>query len=738
MADKILKQIQTTCPFPILIYKTHIRFNEVRKPTGIAFIILKIIQGEQADALISEVLLKFGIPSDIHYLFGREIAHLIKTDILSSVQNTKYFRDPWYFAEIKVGDVKMTEKGEKMFRDGFVPLDNEKEKVKEICFSPVTRKFEMLGHASYPDIANSFLGENFMDRVEVDISGMEDYISANTAKVGLRAEERVVSVKPEDPQYKNKRQEGNAVIYIYPTEAEITFNSTDERAFFDKYYDSALLTKGMLQKNKYKFADKSERMIDVPEADISAVCDAVNLYIPSEFASQASQQCKVFLHKGKIPFKRSDNAVCAENNLSQELLDIIDPNAEFALLNDDGCRYFCAVNAAIPCKNFGDTLHLQLLTESKANESAFKKIVEKLYLAYENAPFDGTAAKVVQFAVNSLKSSDYFASFIGAQLKQISSADDKIAKLLSLHTVFKAHSEWSTHFKNAATGLFDESVLSVKLDNVIYKNTVLAPLVSALNMPREDYVRKFSEQLRKSESTEIVYEALESAGFSPMEILGVANLVEPFINAVLQNRPISSETELAAGFKTVSVNLWKLNGMLGIENSYDYTLREDFDTDEFFNVYSTMRNALKAIDAYSVFAVKECNELKRYLAIYEPVHELLAMERTSSSHPEKITKKFIDEYISRGKYKEAICDLLVKLQYDLREILHLEGKAQANELIDTALKKKIIEKDQADALHKLRICRNGLQHPERTQTPFDRTVIESWKEAVFAVKEEKK
>ena len=37
----------------------------------------------------------------------------------------------------------------------------------------------------------------------------------------------------------------------------------------------------------------------------------------------------------------------------------------------------------------------------------------------------------------------------------------------------------------------------------------------------------------------------------------------------------------------------------------------------------------------------------------------------------------------------------------------------ANELIDEAERQGIIKRDEASRLHKLRMCRNGLQHPEK-------------------------
>ena len=46
MEEKIIKQFKTSVPFPLLIYKTNITYNEVRKASGIAYILLDLMQKE--------------------------------------------------------------------------------------------------------------------------------------------------------------------------------------------------------------------------------------------------------------------------------------------------------------------------------------------------------------------------------------------------------------------------------------------------------------------------------------------------------------------------------------------------------------------------------------------------------------------------------------------------------------------------------------------------------------------
>ena len=82
--------------------------------------------------------------------------------------------------------------------------------------------------------------------------------------------------------------------------------------------------------------------------------------------------------------------------------------------------------------------------------------------------------------------------------------------------------------------------------------------------------------------------------------------------------------------------------------------------------------------------------------------------------------------------------MLLKLQYDLRKTLKANNAAPANDLIDMAKKQGLINGKQADALHKLRMCRNAFQHPEIKQLPFDNETVVDWKNIVFSIEGDKK
>ena len=736
MEEKVIKQIKTSCPFPLLLYKTSVKYNEVRKASGIAYILLDLIQKTATSSeKMGEVLLKFGIPKELHYIFGKEIANLIGTEILQSVYPATHFLNPNYFSEIMVKDISLTAKGRKMFTEGAIPTGAEKTKTKDIYFSPVTRKFDVESKVAYMPLAACYLGEEFLDNVDIDISGLEDYINANTTKIGLKAEERMVSFETEEPKKLHVRKEDGMTIVIRPSGVEFSFGTSDETAFFYKYYSSALMTEGLLMKNNYKFVNALKEIVSVPTVSITELDKAVNVHLPSDVQKQATRPCKVFVNKGRLGAERNDNVIKLDNDLSKILLDRIDGNAEFALVDNSAIHYYNALNVSMPCDKFGDTFEMQLLVESIASAEQYAEMVKAIFEVVKNKPFDAESGRTVLFVVDGLKDSNLFSEYVEAKLSALKTTDDKIELLMKMHAIFNKNAEWQAHFESFAVELFEASVEEIRLDNMIYKTTVLTPIKEALGMAEIDYITKFTKHIVKDEDSDLVYQALETAGFETNVILGVVNVIERYMQSVVIGQNILSETSLASKFQNVKINLWKLNDMLGIESVSDYTLKDDYNVDDFFNAYSTLQTSYKSIEKYKQYAAKEYAQVKQFMDIYEPIHDILSIERTASSHPDRITKKYINDYLAHGKYKEAICDLVVKLQYDLRELLSMGDEASAHDLIEEARSQRIIDGKQASNLHKLRMCRNGFQHPERTQIPFDKATIELWCEDVFSLKE---
>ena len=727
MELKPIKKIKTSCPFPMLEYKVDVLYNEVRKASGIAYILLELIQkSAMGNEKIAEVLKRFGIPSDLHYMFAKELSSLVANGILDTRINSSYIDNIKYFEQMTLDLFELTAKGRKMFAEGAIPTGQEKAKTTPVFYSPVTRKFELVCTQSYAPLETSFLGEDFLDKVKYDVSGMEEYLKFVQTKVGLKAEEMIIKITYQEPKKLAAKAEENLTITIDADGMDFGFATSDEKAFFESYYSSALMSAGMLMKDKYKFD------ISVPTVDFESL-KVDNLYIPSDAGKQAARPCKLFVGRGVHGYSRTDNVLKYENG---GYLDILDEKAEFALLDNAGCKYYLPLNIRIPCKTFGDVFEIQLLVETVASEEQFRRVLQAIYLDCFERGCSAESIQTLAYIATVLGDAELLNKYTLKKLSELGADEDRIDLLLRLNTTFSKCEGWNAYFAEIAKEIFERYIQTVELENIIFKNTVLTPLKKAMDMPESDYISALAEPLKAKESAELVYQALDSASFAESEILAVANVIDLYAIRVLERTPIDGATDLASKFALFSGNLWKLCDMLGVENPSDYTLKDDYNIDEFFNTFATYSKAQKEIEKYKAYAKDSYEQLKRFDSIFNPVQEVLSIERTASEHPEKITRKFIDEQISRGRYSVAISNLLIKAQYDLRVLLSADLTVQANELVDEAENQGIIERDEANRLHKLRMCRNGLQHPEKRQIPFDKATLEEWRDTVFSLKGE--
>ena len=727
MELKPIKEIKTSCPFPMLEYKVDVLYNEVRKASGIAYIILELIQkSAMSSEKIAEVLKRFGIPSDMLYIFAKELSSLVANGIVESKYNASYIDRMQYFEEVTLDIFSLTEKGVKMFKEGAIPTGQEKAKTTPVFYSPVTRKFELVCTQSYAPLDTSFLGEDFLDKVKYDVSGMEEYLKFVQTKVGLKAEEMIIKITYQEPKKLAAKAEENLTITIDSDGMDFSFATSDEKAFFESYYSSALMSAGMLMKDKYKFD------ISVPTVNFDSL-KVDNLYIPSDSGKQAASPCELFIGRGVHGYSRTDNVLKYENG---GYLDILDEKAEFALLDNAGCKYYLPLNVRIPCKTFGDVFEIQLLVETVASEDQFKNVLQAIYLDCFERGCSAESIQTLAYVETVLGDAELLNKYTLKKFSELGADEDRIDLLLRLNTTFSKCEGWNTYFAEIAKDIFNRYVQTVELESIIFKNTVLTPLRKAMDMPEAEYISALAEPLKAKESAELVYQALDSASFAESAILAIVNVIDLYATRVLERTPIDGATELASKFALFSGNLWKLCDMLGVENPSDYTLKDDYNIDEFFNTYATYSKAQKDVEKYKAYAKVSFEQLHRFDAIFNPVQEILSVERTASEHPERITKKFIDEQISRGRYSVAISNLLIKAQYDLRVLLSADLTVQANELIDEAENQGVIKRDEANRLHKLRMCRNGLQHPEKRQIPFDKATLEEWRDTVFSLKGE--
>ena len=114
-------KFETSFPFPIVKVTTLIHHTEVSKPTGVSYIILVLInESANKKEKLSNLLIQFGVPVDLHGIFADEIYKLIHE--LEIIKCKPYEYNRTHFSEYLVGNFVFTEKGKKVFRDELIQI----------------------------------------------------------------------------------------------------------------------------------------------------------------------------------------------------------------------------------------------------------------------------------------------------------------------------------------------------------------------------------------------------------------------------------------------------------------------------------------------------------------------------------------------------------------------------------------------------------------------------------------
>ena len=76
-------KIETSIQFPFLKMNELVTYSEVKKPSGVAYILLVLIsESKNKSDRLANVLENFGIPKSLHYIFADNIQTLMDQEIL--------------------------------------------------------------------------------------------------------------------------------------------------------------------------------------------------------------------------------------------------------------------------------------------------------------------------------------------------------------------------------------------------------------------------------------------------------------------------------------------------------------------------------------------------------------------------------------------------------------------------------------------------------------------------------
>ena len=135
---------------------------------------------------------------------------------------------------------------------------------------------------------------------------------------------------------------------------------------------------------------------------------------------------------------------------------------------------------------------------------------------------------------------------------------------------------------------------------------------------------------------------------------------------------------------------------------------------------------MKKIEKYKNFAREYYKRLALFQERFIEIKEVVTIEKEATKNPKNINMNYIEQMLKKSRYKDSICDLHVRLQYELNRLYNTENMSIFNLLSESNIS-NFLDDQEIDQMHALRKCRNGFQHPkDKRDIQYSEKTIREW------------
>lgn len=720
MESKALFEVSTAWPFPILQYTTNTSYVEVRKASGLAYILLQLISSsdDNSEKLVS-TLKSLGVPSDIHYIFAGELAYMINYGIIQMKSGREFGSE--LIDMYQVSDLEITELGKKLFKEGTIPTGNDQVKKLNVYYDVSKKDTQVRSDYKLFRIENSTLDEACVGDTILNDDDVEMFISENMNKYAFRKGERISGYTHEKHEILVYKLDDAVSIKISQDGAVIQAKDRDRDEFIHKFYSVDTITRIMDAKKKYHFPEFI--LNNIKEYDFDALPGKAKIYMPSQIGNITNIKSALALNKNcdirgaECSLDRDNSAELMEKCGIDGIACYFDNGKLFAIvpgrfgIRVEGYTEKCALNLII-LQQVSDDIQTQLMREIFLNCIETDTPLEKI--------------EIIRNLTRVSKCKDYLEQYSNYLLRDIESLTDKINLFIKINEKFLKEEYWKDYARTVSESLFETLCSSISVDSFVAQNILGKKLNEIIGMNDLMYISKLSKKLIEDEDDVIAFEALEGAGFSIDTVLSVVNVFKEYCKQVIDGVYVSGNSKLSGQFTLLGQVLSELRDLTGIDNPYEDSAELDFNHDRFYQVMTTFTDSIKKIEKYKAFALDEYKYLLFLQERFVEIKEVVTIEKEATKNPKNINKAYIDQLLKKSRYKDAICDLHVRLQYELNRLFEVKDMPAFELLSDDKMLDYLAE-EEINRLHALRKCRNGFQHPkEKRDVQYSEQIIREW------------
>lgn len=716
-------KLETSFQFPFFKFNELVSYTEVKKPTGLAYMILVLLsESKDKNLLIFQVLNNFNVPSSLHYIFADTILDLINQGILDTSDGEAFIK--LNFSKYRIKDIVFTEKGKKIFKEEAIPTGTIKEAKIPVFYNVALNELSYrIDDLEPKPLMDSAITEEWINGFSLNKS-IEDYLNltkgtkipifenGKKVKDELIKKEEVIT-KVEDLSKENWTGKYDCQIELDNACVTFSFDDPVLQKFFDKLYTIEMINKAISYKTKFNFDSAYANNLKL--TDYLDQLDSV--IIPKDLKNILNKKYELVITKGNYKSQDKNLSIVANKELTS-----YSSNCEFITIDRSGesFSYIPGIFA------FNDSekgiINIPLVIKEKVPQSQIQSIISS-YIEHNLKDFSLDNYSMV---IKLCDIADYFKiglDVLKGYLKD--SPEDNLVLLNSIKDTSLSTPEISNKFKEIVNLNYDAYFKLLGKNNLETFLKITSWIPKLLNLKEDETLKRMDQALiAGGVDTLSTYELLVKYNFNKE----LASLYFNPVPEALKKR--NSSDKSLNDLINFDSNLKSLKNITQIKDLKDYIFDEEkVDRNIFKNAYLTAKKLQNSIQIFKKNNEDLFNEYDNFMTIFGKINDDFNMQEEALKNPNKISEKLISDKIDRGDYQFVFANLATKLESILKTKFSLNGKL--SNMLSEARKNKLIERSVATDLHNFRENRNAYVHPEDRTTNFKAEDLRRWNSEIF-------
>ena len=721
-------KLKISIQFPFLKLNELVSYSEVKKPSGIAYMLLVLInESNDKKENLANVLSNFGVPKSLHYIYANTINELMNEDILTT-KSGGYF-DLNAFSSYPIGEFQFTTKGKKVFKDESIPTGKTKEAKIPVYYDIALKQLSLAMASSLEakPLMDSTITEEFMNNFKCE-KDTEDFVNKNkgvripiyengkVVKNELIKKEEIVT-KVEELGKENWTGKYNCTLALDGESLTFDFEDKVVQRFFDTNYTSEMVNKAISVKNKFKFRSAFAEGLNLSMFNGNEIASII---IPKELDDVLKQKGQMLITKGNYT---GNNYYVVEYKSG---LDKFNKSCEFIIV-DQTDNKFAYVPGIYNFKSELGVISIPLVLKLKVSNDRLKEVLNP-YVSNLNSYSEDNFRTLVK--VTSV-SKDYDLAYKILDGYVSKDAESNIVLLNEMKPTAMLNDNILSKYKKLVSVNYDEYLKIANEDNLETVLKITNSIPKFLNISTKSALDKIFEALGNVKNKVKVFETLAEKGFDKETLILYVNPVEE----VLSTKNANEKT--LVDLVNYDNCLITMKSLTKIEDYKNYSFNEeDINRVEFKKTYSTAKVLQNSISYFKPKNSILFNNYDGFMKLFGTINDDFNMLDSALGNPNNIKPELIEKKIVSGDYQFVFVNLSAKLEIILKKKYKLEGKL--SDMLSEARRTGAIEREIATDLHDFRENRNAYIHPEDRTSNFKADDLRRWSKEIFELGEKRK